>query len=204
MRIVSVGFEIHPESVERIVDHDSGASLDDADIVLFSLPYPSDQGFELYQGLPSLGNDRSFKYRGVLEHWRQELQVALEDGKIVFVELGELFPVYLDTGRREYSGTGRNQQTTVIVEQVDRYASLPFKLPRLTAGAGDTMRVATKNKEFIDYWNDFGETSAFSVRFESDPDSTLATAGSGQRATRSRGDLPRASRTRRIAPGGIS
>ena len=66
--------------------------------------------YDSYQGKPSLNDTQSFQLKECREHWRREIKQAVETGKTVLVYLPSLFEVYVDTGERSYSGTGRNQK----------------------------------------------------------------------------------------------
>lgn len=112
-RIATIGCELASNSV-KYVSFRSKSSLLDFDIVLFK-PLISDflgYGTEYFQGKPSLNDTQSFQLRECCEHWRRELKEAVAAGKTALVFLPELTSVYIDTGERTYSGTGRNQKTT--------------------------------------------------------------------------------------------
>jgi hypothetical protein len=115
-RMLSVGFELASDDVTDS-DFEANISLLDWDIVLFKpvidshLEYSSDD----YQGKPSLSDSASFRLKEQCDHWRREIKDAADSGKTVIVFLSELQEVYVDTGERRYSGTGRNQKTTRIV-----------------------------------------------------------------------------------------
>ena len=114
--VVSVGCDI-PGGLAEYIAFDSKASLLDWDIILFNPNIKSYLStFQTYQGKPSLNDDVSFRLRDAVQHWRRELAEASQAGKTVFVLLSALKGIVIDTGRREYSGTGRNRQTTRIVE----------------------------------------------------------------------------------------
>ena len=104
------------------VDFDSQVALLDGDIIVFD---PNISSFlqysESYQGKPSLSESTSFRLRERSDHWRRELLDAVNAGKTVVVFLNAIQEVFIDTGERQYSGTGRNRQTTRVVNKYDNY-----------------------------------------------------------------------------------
>ena len=165
-RILTVGCQI-PGGHGRYANIDSQDSLLDADIVLF---YPSIRGFydafsSLYQGKPSLSEDSSFKLQKAIGHWRRELIDFLKAGRTVFIVLPDLEEVYVDTGERTYSGTGRNRQTTTLVRGVANYELLPLPM-KFVQSKGNSMKLVTQNTILRDYWQEFGEESQYRVYIE--------------------------------------
>ena len=112
--ILSVEF-VWPGVDVTEVKFDSQISLLDGDIIVFDPDISSFLRYDnIYQGKPSLSESASFRLRERSDHWRRELLDAVNAGKTVVVFLNEIQEVFIDTGRREYSGTGRNQKTTRI------------------------------------------------------------------------------------------
>ncbi len=161
-RIISVDCEISG-GLSELVGFDSNSSLLDADIVLFN-PSITDFRFsyETYQGKPSLNDDRSFRLREATDHWRRELADAFRAGKTIFVFLAELVEVFIDTGRREYSGTGKNRQTTRIVTEFNNYRTLPIEMS-VTTSEGKEMMLTRAGAILADYWREFREYSLYKV-----------------------------------------
>lgn len=137
----------------------------DWDIVLFR---PSIDDWvshrDQYKGKPSLGDHASFKVKEASEHWRREIRLAAESGKTVVTFLAPLVEFYIDTGERQYSGTGRNRHTTRIVDLFDNYKCLPVELNpvnskgtsvKLATGAGDVL---------VSYWSEFASFSEYCVQ----------------------------------------
>ena len=124
-KILAVGLEIIHKEVE-CVDFNEEISLLDWDIVLFR---PSSDLFfclDKYQGLPSLSDDSSFKVKRICERWAREIKLFYDNGKNIFIFLSELQDVFVDSGKRQYSGTGRNRQMTRLVDNYSNYKSLPL------------------------------------------------------------------------------
>jgi hypothetical protein len=151
--------DVHDESFS------SKASLLDWDIILFK---PSiDEFFEYetdyFKGKPSLSETASFQLREDCEHWRREIRQAIDAGKTVVIFLTELQSVYIDTGQRTYSGTGRNQKTTRHVTEYNNYNAIPADLGVVVAN-GSEMKLSSKNSERISaFWNEFKDMFQYRV-----------------------------------------
>ena len=160
--VISVGLNI-PGGLAQCVGIDSQASLLDADITLFYPSITSLHGYapKLYKGKPSLSEDSSFRVQQAVEHWRRELLDFLKTGRTVFLILSDLDEVYVDTGMREYSGTGRNRQTTNIVRLLSNYDFVPFI--KVVEANGSAMKLNPENTLLREYWQRFGEESQYRV-----------------------------------------
>lgn len=164
-------------------DFDSDTSLLDWDIVLFK---PAIDEFIDYsshfQGKPSLSDSSSFRLKERVEHWRREIKDAVESGKTVIVFLADLNLVYIDTDRREYSGTGRNQKTTRIVSEYDNYQCIPANISPVKA-KGSAMRITPRGSELIaSYWKEFEKHSKYKVILSGDKVPTCITTKSGEKS----------------------
>ena len=136
----------------------------DWDIVLFK-PLISDFGVydDYFQGKKSLSDSSSFRLKECCEHWRREIKQAVETGKTVLVFLPALEEVFVDTGQRSYSGTGRNQRTTLHVEEYSNYRAIPAELTPVTA-TGSSMKLSAKGAELLaPYWAEFESVSKYHV-----------------------------------------
>lgn len=161
-KVVAVGLGLNSEAVDQI-EFNSKHTLLDWDVVIF-VPNINAmlQYRETYQGKLSLDENNSFNLRERCEHWRSEIKLALDAGRTVICYLDELKEVFVDTGKREYSGTGRNRQTTRMVAQYSNYECLPVTLGPRNA-SGSSMRLSPKAPELSPYWSQFGGLSAFEV-----------------------------------------
>lgn len=162
-KIFSVGAELAIDEIEYC-DFDSEASLLDWDIILFK---PSIDALVIstqnYQGKPSLSDGHSFRLKECSEHWRREIKDAFEAGKTVIVFLADLNEVYIDTGKREHSGTGRNQKTTTIVADYSNYRCIPVAFNPVKT-KGSAMKLASRSAELIaPYWKEFEKYSQYKV-----------------------------------------
>jgi hypothetical protein len=163
-KILTVGFELASPDTQY-ASFRSKMSLLDWDIVLFK-PQISDfvsAYYDSYQGKPSLDDSASFKLKECCEHWRREIKLAVETGKTVLIYLPGLFEVYVDTGQRTYSGTGRNQKTTRHVSLYNNYQAIPASLAPVTA-TGNSMKLSARGAEILaPYWNEFEPNSQYQV-----------------------------------------
>ena len=164
--VITVGCEI-PGGFGEHVSIDSQASLLDADMVLF---HPTIDSFywdhlRTYQGKPSLSENSSFRVQKAAEHWRKELLDFLGAGRMVFVVLTDLREVYVDTGERQYSGTGRNRQTTNLVRPLSNYDLLPMSAKPVES-RGTSMALTPGENILREYWKEFGADSQYRVYLE--------------------------------------
>lgn len=163
-RVLTVGLELAaPEATNT--SFRSKLSLLDWDIVLFRPEISEfvESYYTSYQGKPSLGDTASFAAKECCEHWRREIKQAVDTGKTVLVFLPALYEVYVDTGQRSYSGTGRNQKTTRHVALLSNYDALPVQIKPIVA-TGSSMKLAPKGAEILSsYWDEFSSRSTFQV-----------------------------------------
>lgn len=156
-KLLSVGFEI-PGGMAKYVPFRSDQSLLDADVIIFQpeisgyhLDYPSN-----YQGKPCYDSNSSFAFKEDSEHWYSELSVALNEGKTVVVLFSKYEEVFVHTGEKKVSGTGRSQKVTAMVTPANNYEFLPIDLPTIIPKGGDEI-VFIPNPIFANLWKDFRE-----------------------------------------------
>lgn len=161
-KIASVGFSSADERVE-FVAADSRVSLLDYDLILIRTQLDGTYAYDTYQGKPCLSDDASFGYKERMIHWRQELIASVEGGKTVMIFLGDKRDVYIASGEKRYSGTGRKQQDTRIVTPFDNYRFIPVDAT-FTESVGSSMIIAPKGAEALsDYWHSFETLSRYMV-----------------------------------------
>lgn len=130
--IKGVGFRI-PSNNNDFIKLDSLSSLSESDIVIFDpsfettnySTYTSTSDNGSYNGKPCYNHDSSAKMGTHCLHWHNEIKSYLNTGKNLFVVLSEKKSFYVQTGRKEYSGTGRNRQATNIVSDFNNFKFLP-------------------------------------------------------------------------------
>lgn len=150
-KILTIGLSLADDQSE-FCEFDSDTSLLDWDIILFKPDiteylYRRESTFE---GKPCLSDNESFKLRAQSEHWRREIKAAIDHGKLVLVFLSELTPLSIATGKKEFSGTGRNQKVTRIVTSYDNYQSIPLGLKPISS-KGKEIKLSAKNSECISF-----------------------------------------------------
>jgi len=155
--IYSVGLEIPEDSIEHF-DYEDEVSLCDADIIIFDPDYGDDWPRSLsgmFQGKPSLSETSSFKLRQATQFWKKELLDACNAGRTIIVTLSAPREVFVDTGLREFSGTGRNQKTTTTVRAHSSYEALPFTFDEVRAHNGKKIRPSKDLGELAAFWTEF-------------------------------------------------
>jgi len=164
-KIISVGFDV-PGSQVKSVKHDSQASLLDADIVIFNPDISGYSHGESFQGKPSLDENTSFKLSDNISRWHTELLAAFGSGKTIFVFMTAARPVFVDTGQRQYSGTGRSRSTTRLLSELEPYSAIPTSLGKLVRAVGERMKPSADLGLLAGYWHDFGKFSKYEVYIE--------------------------------------
>src|SRR3989304_4043353 len=111
--VFTVGIEF-PGNVGEYVRFNSDTSLLDADIIVFrpNMSDVYDFSDQSYQGKRCYGEHASFELKERIAHWRRELRNAVDSGKTVFILLTDKDEVFVDSGQRKHSGTGRKARTT--------------------------------------------------------------------------------------------
>ena len=155
-KIISIGFEI-PGHSNCYHSYNSSQSLLDADIVVFEPElYHYYTNSSTYQGKECLDENRSFQLKEDTKHWRSEISTAIQDGKTVFIFMDQYKEIFVHTGKKEFSGTGKNTRTTDIVSLYNNYEFLPIDIPQLIPSRGSEI-IFCGNSLFTIFWNEFKE-----------------------------------------------
>ena len=180
--IATIGYEI-PGFSSQLIALGSDQSLLDYDVIIFQPDISEFLGWSSshFQGKPSLSEDASFRLQESSSRWRQALHDAFEHGKTVFIFMSELQEVFVDTGQREHSGTGRNRRTTQIVAPFNNYSMLPLTFIELVSARGKEIKPARDLKLFAPYWAEFGVQSSYEVYFHSKSVSPLLVTRTGNK-----------------------
>ena len=174
--IISVEFEI-PGHSDKYLEFSSDKSLLDFDIIVFQPDIHSYVSWsEQYQDKPSLNENQSFRLKEQTTRWRQELLNAFNHGKTIFIFMSELVEVFVDTGRRDYSGTGRNSRVTTLVEPFNNYSTLPISFEPIVNARGKEIKTARDLKMLAPYWEEFKGYTQYDVYFASKDDLVKTTA----------------------------
>lgn len=190
--ILCVGLDIPGEEFEYISFH-SGASLLDADIVLFEphLDYETDYPNSSYQGKPNLTDHSSVQNRDSLSRWHKELAEAFKHGVTIFVFLSKPEEVYAATGSQEFSGTGRSMKTIRHVGPIDSYSALPLAFDAITASKGKYIKLTQQGSLLLGaYWKALRSISRYEVYYDQAKSIPLMTTRNGDKtvATRIKGE----------------
>ena len=127
-KIFTVGVVLPTEEIDDY-SFEFKTSLSDADIVIFdpeNFLYGLKNQSEKFRGKDTFTIDSSFDIYSYDKHWKKEITDFLSVGRTVFLHLSQKQDYYIQTGRKETSGTGRNQQVTNLVDAYSNYSFLPF------------------------------------------------------------------------------
>ena len=91
----------------------------------------------------------------------EKIKQAFENGKTVIVYLPRLYEVYVDTGQRSYSGTGRNQKTTRHVSISSNYEAIPASLGPVSTSGSSMSLVGSGLEVLSSYWSEFEKWSKY-------------------------------------------
>jgi hypothetical protein len=86
-----------------------------------------------YRNLPSLGDSVTAQFAADFARRSKEFREVLSTGGTLALMVPPPLKAYLDTGRRTYSGTGRNRHETIIVDEFDFLRVLPVRLETAVA-----------------------------------------------------------------------
>ena len=176
-RIISVGFDI--PGFDDCYSYKSSQSLLDADIVVFepNLSYYTDS---TYQSERCFDEDTSFLLKKDTVHWRSEILTAFQDGKTIFVFMGKYEKVFVHTGEKKFSGTGKNTRTTNIVSPYNNYEFLPIDIPPLIPREGSEITFSG-NSLFAIFWDKFKEHIKYECYLNGKIDIPLFSTKTGNR-----------------------
>jgi hypothetical protein len=177
--LLSVGYDI-PGRSEFFLPFDSDRSLLDGDVIVFQPTFRQFDAYQTFQGKPSFSDDASASVHEHCKRWRHEIKEALKAGKTVFVFLPQLEEVFVHLGHKTFSGTGRNQKVTRIVEGLRNYDALPFDMGTIIPKGGSAIRVVGDLKQLAPYWAKFGSESPYHVYMNGPKGMPILTATSAE------------------------
>lgn len=122
----------------------SGVSLYDYDVVIWDPQRSLDRYTDVpstYRGQISLYEAQSAALVRDIRRRRSEFKEFVEMGRCLVVFMPSDTQVWVDSGEREYSGTGRNRTATRLLNHADIVDALPIQLDR-KAGSGLEIEVA--------------------------------------------------------------
>ncbi len=162
--IASIGFEL-PGGLATCVALSSKTSLLDYDAILFRPDISKYTVGDEHEGRTAVTDRYSTVLREAADHWSRELVSALEAGKTVVVFLPPVESVWVATGTRDYSGTGKNRRTIRHVGPFDNYALIPFPVKPVSA-EGHVMRLTSTGSLLAHFWESVGADCHYKVLIE--------------------------------------
>lgn len=136
MNVDLLGLGIYgTEEMETIIDIDAFSSqisiLDYKSVIISvdGIEYEYMQYPGTFDGLPCLNNDdKSAKFLRDMQRRKDEICELLKQGNNVFVILPREQYIFVRTGEKQYSGTGRNRTATNIVNKFNKLSFLPIEI----------------------------------------------------------------------------
>ncbi|MGD0780584.1 MAG: hypothetical protein ABR954_07405 [Dehalococcoidales bacterium] len=183
-KIGIIGTPFPSDDVE-FVSLDADKSLLDFDISVFN-PDISEFynneifGIKEYLGKPCLDDSKSFKLKEALSHWQKEILEAIRAGKTIFILLNKLQEVYVATGTKTFSGTGRNRQATRHVAPASNYELIPGGI-EVANSEGTSMKLHGKDNILATYWTELEPVSEFRILLSGEGIQPLITTKTGDK-----------------------
>ena len=165
--IFTVGFQLPTKDIFQYQSFHSNASLLDADIILFepNLDYQLSPLSSMFEGKPNLSDESSTKCVSSLNHWKEELSIAFNSGKTIYIFLNSPENVFVHTGN-SFSGTGRSQKTIRNVSEINSYLMLPISFKDKKIAKGKNIKF-TQNANFLKpYWDLVKNFTEYQLYFE--------------------------------------
>lgn len=181
-KVITIGYQI-PGYSNCYKLYSADQSLLDADIIVFEpdiFVYHKDSLIHTYQGKDSYDEDSSFRFKENTHHWRKELLTALGVGKTVFVFFGKYEEIFVHTGKKQYSGTGRNAKPINLVEPANNYMFLPVTLPPLIPKEGNEIKPCS-HPMFTVLWSEFKNYMKYESYIDGNIDVPLFLTRTGQK-----------------------
>ncbi|MGW4633952.1 hypothetical protein [Nocardia sp. NPDC004415] len=98
-------------------------------------------GVAHFQNLPRISDHKSVGLKADISRRRSEFAEFLKMGRTLVVIVRPPQECYAATGKKTYSGTGRNQKVTSLVVKEDIWNALPVRDPQLTLAAGSRLTI---------------------------------------------------------------
>lgn len=164
---ISIGYAI-PSNEVLNCNIDKRIALSEADIIIFT-PLMNNSLYKTerdkFQGKICYDKNSSFNIKEDFVYWKKELELALKQGKTIFVFLTEKEEFSIHTGEQQTSGTGKNQRITNIVTSYDNYRFLPIKM-NVQSNSGN--KVYCQSSLFKGFYNAFIKELYFEVCISSE------------------------------------
>lgn len=155
MNILAVDMHL---DIELFQNESFGSSVSflDFDVIVWNpnlvlSGYSAQSSNSTYRGLKNLNDYDSASIQNDMERRKNELIDMFKLGRIVIVITPPPIKCFVDSGKREYSGTGRNRATTRIVNEIDLLSVLNIEINTMAA-EGQSLEFRGDNdfKQFYD------------------------------------------------------
>lgn len=140
MRLLSLDYQpLFGTDSDTLSTFGSDISVFDYDVVFWDPEKSFDNygPYDTYMGLPSLSDFNSSQIKTDVQRRRTEFREFIEAGRVLVVVARPPQTCYIQTGRSEYSGTGRNARKRNFVEQFDIWSALAADSIGLQKARGD-------------------------------------------------------------------
>lgn len=173
--IVGIGFVIPSDNENDYIRLDSLTSLSEYDTVVINpsfigTEYSSDSS---HNGKSCYNHNSSRKINEHSEHWKREIISFLKTGKTIFINLDECKNFYIQTGRTNYSGTGRNRQATNIVAEFDNYKFLP-DIDGIKFNTAHGKKIVAADPLFKNFFSDFEKYMTYTTYILEHPNMNIS------------------------------
>lgn len=167
--IFTVGFDL-PSNDFEYKSFNSNVSLLDADIILFepNLIYQTDPFTgSKYNGKPNLSDESSTKCLYSMLHWKEELILAFNSGKSIFIFLTNPEDVFINT-HYSLSGTGKSQKQMRNVKEINSFDQLPLSFKNKKTAKGRNIKFTSEANFLKPYWELVKDFTEYQLYFEQD------------------------------------
>lgn len=174
--IATVGFILPGDEIEYL-EPVSRQSLLEFDITLFRPHIPPYPAYSSYLGQPCYDDYYSARLNEQIAHWRTQLSSAVNSGRTAVIFLPPQIHFHVQTGQKEYSGTGKNARQTNIVDPKSNYSMIPLTFKTRTVAEGVKIDLADKTEELVQAWNHLKPLLKYCVYYEHDSKPFLKVKG---------------------------
>lgn len=164
MNILSIGFDI-PGYSEQFHDFKVQSSLHDGDLIFFCPSFYYSYSGQTYQGKTKYTETDSYHVKKTSLHWKNEILSALKSGKTIVFVLPQFDEFFVDSGKQDVNGTGRNSRIINYVEEWNNYKCIGFKDFAFTPTQGTKIKCC--NPTFSEFYSQFKDLLSYKVYIDS-------------------------------------
>lgn len=180
--ILSIGFDFPSGDILNIEEvlFLSNKSLCDADIIVIQpcvLESYKQHRYKEHCGKPVLTETDSFRYLKDIEHWKQEVNLALKNAKNVCVFMSQVESFFVQKGEDLDS-----MFYLFNFEAVTNYDFLPINSLDLDSKSGNQIKISQNLGCLSTYWRNFSQYSKYKAYFELDHKTTFLTTKTEDKA----------------------